>query len=82
MIKRSLSIRGHRTSISLEEPFWEELQNIAWREGISVSALVTRIDENRTLPSSGKPHDGHTMHGLSSTIRVYVLNDALKRKTG
>ena len=65
-VKRSLTIRGHRTSISLEAPFWAALQGAAAREGISLAALVTRIDEAR----------GRS--GLSSAIRVYLL----ERMTG
>ena len=72
MIKHSLSIRGHRTSVSLEQPFWEVLQQIASRRGISVSALITEIDAGRTM--SGQ---GGAMNGLSSAIRVFILNDTL-----
>ena len=42
-VKRSISIAGHRTSISLEAPFWEALKEIAAREALSVAALVARI---------------------------------------
>ena len=81
MIKHSLSIRGHRTSISLEQPFWDELQKIARRQGLSVSALVTCIDADRSQkPRSGRPLA--PLHGLSSAVRVFILNDVLGRKTG
>jgi predicted DNA-binding ribbon-helix-helix protein len=60
-VKRSLTIRGHRTSISLEPPFWTALQEAATREGLSIAALVARIDEARAGT------------GLSSAIRVYLL---------
>ncbi len=63
IVKRSVSIAGHRTSISLEEPFWEGLREIAERETISVQALIGRIDAER-----GEQN-------LSSAIRVFVLND-------
>ncbi|MGC6485662.1 MAG: ribbon-helix-helix domain-containing protein [Candidatus Puniceispirillales bacterium] len=76
MIKHSLSIHGHRTSVSMEQPFWDALKAIATREGISVSALVTRIDEDRSLDVKGSE-----MHGLSSAIRVFVLADALSRNS-
>jgi predicted DNA-binding ribbon-helix-helix protein len=59
--KRSLVIRGHRTSISLEEPFWLALKEVADAEGLTVGALVERIDLDR----------GAT--GLSSAIRVHLL---------
>lgn len=45
--KRSLSIAGHRTSISLEDDFWEALKEIAAGEGRSVSALIAEIDLGR-----------------------------------
>lgn len=62
-VKRSFSIRGHRTSISLEQPFWEALKDAASRERISLAALIARIDEQR----GGA--------GLSSAVRVWILDD-------
>ena len=67
VLKRSVSIAGHRTSISLEEPFWSGLREIAEREKLSVQALIGRIDAER-----GE-------HNLSSAIRVFVLNDLRNR---
>ena len=61
IVKRSVSIAGHRTSISLEEPFWEALREIAEQEKLSVQALIGRIDAER-----GEQN-------LSSAIRVFVL---------
>ena len=52
-VKRSFSIRGHRTSISLETPFWEALKNVAAREGVALAVLVTRIDEERGSANQG-----------------------------
>lgn len=63
VVKRSIAIAGHRTSISLEEPFWEELRRIAALRGIAVAALVAEIDE------------GRTGENLSSALRVHVLED-------
>lgn len=60
-VKRSFSIRGHRTSISLEEPFWEALKEAAARERIPLAALIARIDEQRGAA------------GLSSAVRVWIL---------
>lgn len=68
--KRSIKIQGHRTSISLEEVFWARLQLIAKRERLTVSKLVTSIDGERAAGN------------LSSAIRVFVLNDALKVGAG
>jgi predicted DNA-binding ribbon-helix-helix protein len=67
IVKRSVSIAGHRTSISLEEPFWEVLREIAEREKLSVQALIGRIDAER-----GEQN-------LSSAIRVFVLTDVRSR---
>jgi predicted DNA-binding ribbon-helix-helix protein len=58
--KRSLSIAGHRTSISLEEPFWEGLRKAALTKGVSIAALVGAIDAVRGEAS------------LSSAIRLYL----------
>ena len=68
-VKRSISIAGHRTSISLEAPFWEALKEIAAREAFSVAALVARIDAGRE-PGGGS---------LSSAIRVFILRDLTAR---
>ncbi len=45
--KRSISLRGHRTSLSLEEPFWRALRRLAAAEGLSLAELVARVDEAR-----------------------------------
>jgi predicted DNA-binding ribbon-helix-helix protein len=59
--KRSVVIGGHKTSVSLEEPFWNEIRAIAELEQVSVSNLLRKID-----------HERHNAN-LSSAIRVYVL---------
>ena len=61
IVKRSVSVAGHLTSISIEEPFWEGLREIAALESLSVHALIGRIDAER-----GEQN-------LSSAIRVFVL---------
>jgi predicted DNA-binding ribbon-helix-helix protein len=61
--KRSIAIAGHRTSISLEEPFWRALSEIAVLEGTSMSGLVARIDTGRGGGAN-----------LSSAIRMFVLD--------
>ena len=73
MRKRSITIDGHRTSLSLEDPFWEELGALARARGLSLAALVAEIDHARGGPSSGKATN------LSSALRLHVL-EALKRK--
>ena len=59
--KHSLDIAGHRTSVSLEDAFWEALRDIAAAQGVSLASLVARIDAAR----GGE--------NLSSAIRVFVL---------
>ena len=66
MKKRSVSIRGHATSISLEDPFWTALRNLAKQKEISIAELITQIDANRST-------------GLSSAIRVYILEQVQTR---
>ncbi|MBL6603322.1 MAG: ribbon-helix-helix domain-containing protein [Alphaproteobacteria bacterium] len=75
MIKRSMTINGHRTSISLEQPFWQELQQMAKSRQIALSALVAEIDLNRSRRLAMGEKNG----GLSSEIRLYVLNAALNK---
>jgi len=60
--KRSLTLRGHRTSVSLEDEFWTEFRALAAADNLSVSELAARIDEDRGLEA-----------GLASAIRLYVL---------
>ena len=58
MKKRSLSIRGHRTSLSLEDGFWEELTAIAAERGQPINALAAEIDEARGTARSQPRPDG------------------------
>lgn len=60
--KRSVTIRGHRTSFSLEQPFYDDLVAIAAQRSLSLAALVAEIDETRTRDAN-----------LSSALRLYVL---------
>jgi predicted DNA-binding ribbon-helix-helix protein len=60
--KRSLTIAGHRTSVSLEEPFWAGLAEMATARGESVAAVVAGIDRAR-----------HAEGNLSAAVRVAVL---------
>ncbi|MDE0705928.1 MAG: ribbon-helix-helix domain-containing protein [Rhodospirillaceae bacterium] len=60
VVKRSVTIRGHRTSVSLEAPFWEALRDIAAADDRSLAGLIAEIDEE----AAGN---------LSSALRVYVL---------
>jgi predicted DNA-binding ribbon-helix-helix protein len=67
--KRSLSIAGHATSISLEDPFWEALRDIAAARGQTVADVVTAVDLDRTAGAGPEGPAGN----LSSALRVYVL---------
>ena len=58
--KRSVTISGHGTSVSLENAFWEALKGMAEERSLSLNALITEIDKERT-------------GNLSSAIRVYIL---------
>ncbi|MFD0917621.1 ribbon-helix-helix domain-containing protein [Pseudahrensia aquimaris] len=62
MKKHSVSIRGHSTSFSLEDQFWDELKLIAKRNNQSIAHLVTQIDAKRSADEN-----------LSSALRLFVL---------
>ena len=64
LVKRSLTIAGHRTSVSLEDAFWRRLKALAAARRRSVGAMIAEIDAGR---------DGAN---LSSAIRVYVLENS------
>ena len=61
VIKRSIIIANHKTSVSLEDKFWDSLKEIAVERGMTLGALVAAIDADR----------GHA--NLSSAIRLFVL---------
>jgi len=61
IVKHSLSIAGHSTSVSLEEAFWDGLKEIAAQRTLSLAALVAEIDAERGSAN------------LSSALRVFVL---------
>jgi predicted DNA-binding ribbon-helix-helix protein len=65
VVKRSVTIAGHTTSISLEEPFWVSLRAIAKSQGRSLASLIAEIDERRGT-------------NLSSALRLYVLDNLQK----
>jgi len=61
IVKRSLVIAGHRTSISIEDAFWRRLRRIALERGLSLNRLAAIVDASRGSAN------------LSSAIRVFVL---------
>jgi predicted DNA-binding ribbon-helix-helix protein len=66
-LKRSFTIAGHRTSISLETEFWDALKAAALAERVSITKLIARVDQSR----GGS--------GLSSAVRVWVLEHFRER---
>ena len=65
--KRSVVVAGHRTSVSVERPFWDALAEIARQRNVSLNALIEEIDRERR-------------GNLSAAIRVFVL-DAVRGRT-
>ena len=65
LIKKSITIKKHRTSLSLEKEFWDALKIIAQEKKCSIENLVTNIDTNRDT-------------SLASSIRVYLLKFYMK----
>jgi len=61
IVKRSIVIGGHKTSVSLEDAFWSDLKNIARTKQETLTKLVETIDKTRD------------QNNLSSAIRLYVL---------
>jgi predicted DNA-binding ribbon-helix-helix protein len=66
-IKHSLTLKGHRTSVSLEDAFWREFRRIAALEGKPLNTLASEIDAARDPEV-----------GLASSIRVYILEHLLE----
>jgi len=64
LVKRSVSLAGHRTSIALEPEFWAEVERLAKDKGVSLAAFIRAIDEGRTPDSN-----------LASQLRLAVLAD-------
>ena len=69
--KRSLTLRGHRTSVSLEDEFWQALREIAAENNRPINSLVATIDEERGLDI-----------GLASAIRLFVLAHFRQNSSG
>ena len=62
IVKHSISVGGHKTSVSLEEAFWNGMKEISARRNMTLSELVGEIDSNRQQGN------------LSSAIRLFVLD--------
>jgi predicted DNA-binding ribbon-helix-helix protein len=70
VIKRSVVIDGHKTSISLEDAFWSSLKAIAQAQGVTVGQTVATIDGTRKQTN------------LSSAVRLFVLDCVRNGQTG
>jgi len=68
MIKRSLSIHGHRTSLALEAEFWDVIDNAVAQSGKSFARFIRDLDDLRT--------ESGTSQNLASYLRVWVLKNA------
>ena len=69
-VKRSMTIAGHPSSISLEVPFWRALETAAREEGIPLSALVARLDAARV--------EAGATANLASVLRCWLLARSVK----
>ena len=70
--KRSVTIAGHETSISLEPIFWQALERAAREEELPVNALIAQIDVDRLDTPGGAPN-------LTSAIRQWLFQREIKR---
>ncbi len=66
VIKRSVTVAGHRTSVTLESAFWESLKHIAEERKLSVNSLIAEIDQKQP-------------ENLSSALRVFILDYYMAR---
>ena len=67
LVKRSIVVRGHKTSVSLEDPFWIAIKEVASFKSLTTSELVSQIDTDRKHSN------------LSSAIRLFVLDHYMSR---
>lgn len=70
-VKRSLTLKGHRTSVSLEDEFWLEFRRLAEQQDKPLNQLAAEIDAAREIDT-----------GLASAIRVYVLTSLREQISG
>lgn len=62
-VKRSLTLGGHRTSVTLEDEFWAAFRHVASEKSIGINALAMQIDASRDIRT-----------GLATAIRLYILD--------
>lgn len=70
LVKRSVSLHGHRTSLALEPEFWRVVETAAKSRNMSLAGLIAEIDDTR------EPDDA-----LSSSVRVWALNSVLEQNS-
>lgn len=68
LVKRSITISRHRTSIALEKEFWTILEEMAERAGLSLASMIITLDSQRD-----------PLNGLASSLRLAALKDVLAR---
>lgn len=66
LIKRSLSIYGHQTSLAIEAQYWAVIDYVAARDGVSISALIKTLDDERVAQKYSR--------GLAAFIRTWAIN--------
>ena len=71
IVKKSINLSGHLTSISLEPEFWAALKDIASSRNASIRALVQEVDQDRLRTES--------IYNLSSAMRVFILKNYTKK---
>ena len=76
--KHTVWVRGHRTSITVEPEFWDQLRLITFEYQTSMTALITEIDRTmRLMPFQGPGR--HRVRTLSAAVRVFVLQEVVAR---
>lgn len=75
LIKRSFTLKGHRTSVSLEKEFWELLESYAQSKGLSLAAVVEYVDEGRFF-------EGVRVSCLASALRIFVVRQLMEENLG
>ncbi len=68
--RHSVRIAGHRTSVSMEDAFWQEIRRAAREDGVSIAQLIEAVDRARTAQASS----GAKPASLSGALRLYVLS--------
>lgn len=84
VIKRSVRLSGHLTSVALEQVFWEALYEIAQDRARSVSSLINELDQrcNSLSFETGENGTPAAKQNLTSVLRVFILQEYSKLKQG